>query len=103
MRRRDLLALFLALAVYPAQARADDDDDDDDDDDHDDALRGVTDQRVLELEDLLRRFAEQIEGKVVDIQLREEDDRLVFRVTYVAPDGHVRRATLDAATGAVIG
>jgi len=109
MRRRHLLAL-LALPLLATGARADDDDefedfdddDDDDDDDHDDALRAVRDQQVLELEVLLRRFAEQIEGRVVDIRLDQRDDRAVFRVTYVATDGHVRKATLDAASGRVI-
>lgn len=99
MRRRHLFALFLALAATPvlAQGRGRDDDDD-----HDDALRGVEDRRALALEELLRRFAEQISGRVVDVSLEERGDRLTFRVTYVAPDGHVRRARLDAATGAVL-
>jgi uncharacterized membrane protein YkoI len=100
MRRRHLFALFLVLAATPvlAQGRGRDDDDDD----HDDALRGVEDRRALALEELLRRFAEQISGRVVDVSLEERGDRLTFRVTYVAPDGHVRRARLDAATGAVL-
>ena len=99
MRRRHLFALFLALAATPvlAQGRGRDDDDD-----HDDALRGVEDRRALALEELLRRFAEQISGRVVDVSLEKRGDRLTFRVTYVAPDGHVRRARLDAATGAVL-
>ncbi|MGV3491309.1 MAG: PepSY domain-containing protein [Devosia sp.] len=100
MRRRTLLlATLMAIVSLPARA---DDDDDDDDDDHDDALRAVDQLGILELDDLLRRFAEQIDGRVVDVRLDEDDDEYEFRVTYVAPDGYVRRVTLDAVTGRVI-
>ena len=114
MRRRHFIfaTLVSLAAALPARAddddrddddEGDDDDGDDDDDDHDHALKGVKDRRILDLEVLLRRFAEQIEGRVVDVRLENGGGTPVFRVTYVAPDGHVRRARLDAATGKLLG
>lgn len=107
LRRQFMFAALVALATA-APARADDDDDrddrddDDDDDDHDDVRRAVEDRRVLPLEDLLRRFAEQVDGRVVDVRLENGGKQPTFRVTYVAPDGRVRRARLDAATGKLL-
>lgn len=107
LRRHFIFATLVALAAA-APARADDDDDrdeddyDDDDDDHDDVRRAVEDRRVLDLEELLRRFAQQVDGRVVDVRLENRAKKPVFRVTYVAPNGRVRRAVLDAASGKLL-
>jgi uncharacterized membrane protein YkoI len=118
MKRRTLLAVLFAAAAWPALADDDDDDggsdddggdddggDDDDDggvDDHNDARHAVETRGVLELEDLLARFRQQVQGRVVDITLLDRSNGLVFRVTYVDPAGRVRRAQLDARTGALL-
>lgn len=107
LRRHFIFATLVALAAA-APARADDhddrddDDDDDNDDDHDDVRRAVEDRLVLPLEDLLRRFAEQVDGRVVDVKLEHRGKQPTFRVTYVAPDGRVRRARLDATNGKLL-
>jgi uncharacterized membrane protein YkoI len=131
MKRRTLLALLFATTAWPAIADDDDDGDDGDDDDggdddsdddedggddaggdnsddgsededQDEALKAVASRGVLELADLLVRFADQLSGRVVDVLLIEKRGAPVFRITYVDPAGRVRRAELDARTGTLL-
>ena len=127
MDRRHLLLLLIGLAALPSTAvlaedggddgsddSSDDSSDDggddgsdggeDDDgesgsDDHDSALRAVEDDGALSLEQFLPLFRRQLEGRVVDVSLTERRGTLLFVVTFIDPDGRVRRARFDARTG----
>ena len=76
-----------------------DDDGESGSDDHDSALRAVEDDGALSLEQFLPLFRRQLEGRVVDVSLTERRDTLLFVVTFIDPDGRVRRARFDARTG----
>jgi len=129
MDRRHLLLLLLGLVALPHSAHADDGEDDDgedsgddsdsgggddtgedsggDDDgnggsgtrDQDSVLKAVESDGALTLEEFLPHFRRQMTGRVVDVSLSGNGGRLVFVVTFVDPDGRVRRARFDAQTG----
>lgn len=67
--------------------------------DQDSALKAVESDGALTLEEFLPHFRRQVTGRVVDVSLSGNGGRLVFVVTFVDPDGRVRRARFDARTG----
>jgi len=69
-------------------------------DDHDEALRAVTAKDAIPLNQMLRHFARQFDGTIVDITLIKNTDSLRYRVKFIDPAGRVRRAFFDAVTGA---
>lgn len=69
-------------------------------DDHDEALRAVTAKDAIPLNQMLRQFARQFDGTIVDITLIKSTDSLRYRVKFIDPGGRVRRAFFDAVTGA---
>jgi uncharacterized membrane protein YkoI len=51
----------------------------------------------------LRALKPRFSGEVVRARLCQEPDRLIYMLTVLARDGKVKRATVDAATGAIVG
>lgn len=71
-------------------------------DDHDDALRAVTDNGAVPLQQILKQFQRLLDGTVVDVTLIRNTDELRYRVKYIDTAGRVRRAYFDALTGALV-
>lgn len=89
---------------YRNRDRHDDDDDDDDDHDHDHdrAHRALRAGHVLPLAEILSRLDGALGGRVIDMALEREDGRYLYEFKVVAPDGRLREAKVDAATGRLI-
>jgi uncharacterized membrane protein YkoI len=92
-------ALTLLLAVLaPAAA--------------DDALRclsrneqraAIADGRAVPLASARHTLRLKMPGELVKARLCQQPDRLIYLLTVLARDGKVRRVTVDAANGTVIG
>jgi uncharacterized membrane protein YkoI len=89
-----------------------DDDGDDGDEDNsgsgkkseqDRALSAVSAGRAMSLEQAMKRLRVQYAGRVIDVALRNDGKRLVYRFKLKSNDGVVRKVTMDAATGDIRG
>jgi uncharacterized membrane protein YkoI len=95
----------------------DSDDEDDDGDDNsgsgssnsgkkseqDRALSAVSTGRAMPLEDAIKRLRRTYSGRVIDVALRKDGNRLVYRFKVKTDSGFVRKVTMDAATGQIRG
>lgn len=100
--RRLVLLAVAALVVRAAPARADDDDDDDHDDDHERALRAVAEGKALPLAAILAKLAGQIDGEVIEVELKAKTSRLVYEIKVLDKAGRVHELYVDAATGKTV-
>jgi uncharacterized membrane protein YkoI len=97
--RPALLALAVGLAfASPAFAHSDRGRSGD----HDDALRAVEMRQALPLTRIMSIAQEAVPGEIVEIELDNEDDRLIYEVKILARNGRVREVEIDARTGAVL-
>ena len=88
-----LMALLLAL-TFSSSAR---------DLDQDDALRMRKEGLIMPLEQILFTALQRHQGAVLlEIELEEEDDVLVYEVELVTEQGVVRELELHASTGEVL-
>jgi len=78
----------------------------------DDALRclsrneqraAIADGRAVPLASARHALRLKMPGELVKARLCQQPDRLIYLLTVLARDGKVRRATVDAANGTVIG
>lgn len=67
--------------------------------DHDSALKAVEAEGALSLDEFLPQFRRQVKGRVVDVSVKTSGGKPIFIVTFVDPDGRVRRGRFDARTG----
>lgn len=67
--------------------------------DHDDALEAVERDGALTLEEFLPHFRRQVKGRIVDVSLSKTGISLIFTVTFVDPEGRVRRQKFNARSG----
>ncbi|WP_421683742.1 peptidase [Stutzerimonas urumqiensis] len=95
-KRRSIvrLTLSLALAATPAIAR---------DLDQDEALALREEGLILSLEQLLGDVRDRHPGaRLLEAELEEEDDVLIYEIELLTADGVARELELDARTGALI-
>ncbi|WP_120993006.1 PepSY domain-containing protein [Stutzerimonas urumqiensis] len=95
-KRRSIvrLTLSLALAATPAIAR---------DLDQDEALALREEGLILSLEQLLGGVRDRHPGaRLLEAELEEEDDVLIYEIELLTADGVARELELDARTGALI-
>lgn len=95
-KRRSIvrLTLSLALAATPAIAR---------DLDQDEALALREEGLILSLEHLLGDVRDRHPGgRLLEAELEEEDDVLIYEIELLTADGVARELELDARTGALI-
>lgn len=57
---------------------------------------------VMPIERLLALLAGEIGGEIVEIELDEDDGRLVYEIYYLDAGGRRHEITVDAASGAVL-
>ncbi len=67
------------------------------------ARNAVAAGRAMPLEEALKRLRERYSGRVIDVDLRSEGKRLVYRFKVKSGGGVVRKVTMDAATGQIRG
>ena len=91
---RTFLAVLLAVLTFTSSAR---------ELDQDEALRMRREGLILPLEQLLQVALARHPGAVLlEAELEEEDDQLVYEVELVTSTGVVRELELHAVTGAVL-
>lgn len=89
-----LAALILAVAAAAGRA---------DGDDHERARAALERGEVLPLRALLDRTAADVPGRLLEVELEEDDGRLVYEVEVLAEGGRVVELVYDARTGELLG
>jgi uncharacterized membrane protein YkoI len=96
---RNKLALLLslaALAVAPA-AHADRGRDD-----HDAARQAYQRGEILPLSQILQRVLKVAPGEVLEVELEEDDGRMIYEIEILEGSGRVLEVEIDARSGAVL-
>ena len=73
-----------------------------DDDDHDFAKRALEQGRALPLADIIAKISPQVPGKVIEVELEDEDGALVYDLKVLSPQGRLQEIEVDAATGKIL-
>jgi uncharacterized membrane protein YkoI len=63
----------------------------------------IADRRAVPLAVALRALRRRVPGEVIRARLCQDQDRLIYLLTVLSRDGKVKRASVDAANGAVVG
>jgi uncharacterized membrane protein YkoI len=63
----------------------------------------IADGRAVPLATALRSLGNRARGELVRARLCQDDDRLVYQLMVLPRDGKLRRATVDASNGTVVG
>ncbi|MDX5372998.1 MAG: PepSY domain-containing protein [Pseudomonadaceae bacterium] len=93
-RYSGILALILAVLAFDSQAR---------DLDQDEALRLRQEGVIRPLEELMAAALGRYPGaELLEAELEEEDDVLVYEVELLTADGSVRELELDARDGRIL-
>ncbi|KAA5601682.1 PepSY domain-containing protein [Blastochloris sulfoviridis] len=71
-------------------------------DDHDCARRALQEGRARPLAEILPTVESALGGEVIEIELEHCDDRIVYEVKVLRPDGRLVEAKVDARTGEVL-
>lgn len=91
MPQRLLLLTLLLLAVPTAVLPSDD---------HGEARRAVERGELKPLSEILARIEKEFDGRVLDVELeRHRNDRLVYEIELLTPDGRVLEIKYDGRTG----
>ena len=72
-----------------------------DDDDHDFAKRALEQGRALPLADIIAKVSRQVPGKVIEVELEDEDGSLVYDLI-LSPQGRLQEIEVNAATGKIL-
>ena len=72
-----------------------------DDDDHDFAKRALEQGRALPLSDIIAKVSRQVPGKVIEVELEDEDGSLVYDLI-LSPQGRLQEIEVNAATGKIL-
>lgn len=86
------IALALSLSGPPARAASD----------HDRARAALQAGKVLPLKTLLERLEREYPGRVMEVELEEEDGRWIYEIKLLQDGGRLVKVELDAASGAVL-
>ena len=73
-----------------------------DDDDHDFAKRALEQGRALPLADIIAKIGPQVPGKVIEVELDDDDGALVYDLQVLSPQGRLQEIEVDAATGKIL-
>ncbi|MBI1621203.1 PepSY domain-containing protein [Aquamicrobium zhengzhouense] len=92
MIRSSLIAFALLAALAPAMA----------DDDHDRARRALERGQILPLSRIIEIARKDTPGKIIDVELDDDDDRFVYEIELLDSRGRVIEMKLDAANGRVL-
>jgi len=93
--RRFLIPILICLLSAPAApARADSD--------HDRARRALERGEILPLTDILERAKEQYPGQLIEAELEDEDDKMIYELVIISEGGRVYKLYFDARNGALL-
>jgi uncharacterized membrane protein YkoI len=73
-----------------------------DDDDHEFAKRALEQGRALPLAAIIAKVRPQVPGKVIEVELEDEDGTLVYDLKVLSPQGRLQEIEVDAATGKIL-
>ncbi|WP_207537456.1 PepSY domain-containing protein [Sabulicella rubraurantiaca] len=90
LSRRALAILLLAPA--PAWAESD----------QERARRALREGRIRPLSEILAIVQPRLGGRVIEVELDEEDGRFVYEFKVMTPRGRIREVEVDAATGEIL-
>lgn len=85
------MATGMTLLLCGAGVRADSD--------HDRARAAVQAGQVLPLMSLLQRLEREYPGQLLEVELEDDDGRLIYEVRLLQADGRLLKLKLDAASG----
>lgn len=71
-------------------------------DDHDEAYQLLRSGEILPLEKILQITRKQIQGRVLEVELEHEDDRLIYELEVLDGQGIVWELKVDATSGIII-
>jgi uncharacterized membrane protein YkoI len=95
MIRKHAAAILLALGTASVATRAGADEAE--------QARALTDSgAILPLEQILEKTKREFPGRVIEIELDKENDRHVYELEIVDPEGKVWELEIDAATGELL-
>lgn len=97
---RNILALLLslaALAMAPAVHA-----DSRGRDDHDAARQAYQRGEILPLSQILQRVLKIAPGEVLEVELEEDDGRMIYEIEILESSGRVLEVEIDARSGAVL-
>jgi uncharacterized membrane protein YkoI len=97
-RTNALMNLLVAAGLVLAAIRAAHADDDD----HEFAKRALEQGRALPLADIIAKVTPQVPGKVIEVDLEDEDGTLVYDLKVLSPQGRLQEIEVDAATGKIL-
>ena len=72
------------------------------DDDHIEARRLLDSGEILPLEVILNNVKQEHPGKLLEVELDKEDDRIVYEIEILGKDGVVKEVYIDARTGKLL-
>jgi uncharacterized membrane protein YkoI len=72
------------------------------DDDHEAARRALEQGRALPLPEIIAKVAQQVPGKVIDVELEDEDGTPVYDLKVLSPQGRLQEIEVEAATGKIL-
>lgn len=72
------------------------------DDDHDRARAALREGRILPLETIVAKAGADFPGDILDVELDEEDDGIVYEIKTITADGRILKLEYDAATGELL-
>ncbi len=90
LSRRALAILLLASATAWA------------DSDQERARRALREGRIRPLSEILAIVQPRLGGRVIEVELDEEDGRFVYEFKVMTPRGRIREVEVDAATGEIL-
>lgn len=69
------------------------------DSDHENAKRMKDAGDILSLEVILKNAREIQQGKILEAELESENDKMVYEIELLTPDGKILELVFDASTG----
>ncbi len=70
--------------------------------DYEFARQAVERGEILPLAEALARLQDQHPGRVVEVELEQDDDMLIYEVELVTRDGRLIEVEIDATTGQIL-
>lgn len=90
-----LAVTLLAVPLAPMAAG-------DDRPDHDRARTALQRGEVLPLRDIVARAEAAFPGRLLEVELEEKDDAIVYDIELLSPDGRLIKLRYDARTGTLL-
>ena len=71
-------------------------------DDHDEAYELLLSGEILPLEKILEITREQVQGRIIEVELEHEDELLIYELEVLDKQGIVWGIKVDASTGMIL-